>query len=145
MRGLVAHEASGYEEWGASGAVRLEPGASGRGLSLTLNPAWGNAANDAEKLWQARDAGELGLAGDFEAQARLEAELGYGFAVGRAPGVVTPYVGFTGAGGESRAWRTGARWRIGPDATLGLEAARSEGADGGGPEHRIGLQINIRW
>ena len=35
VRGLVAHEASGYEEWGASGSVRIDPGASGRGLSLS--------------------------------------------------------------------------------------------------------------
>jgi len=145
VRGLVAHEASGYEEWGASGAVRLEPGASGRGLSLTVNPAWGNAANDVEKLWQARDAGELGLAEDFEAQARLEAELGYGLALGRAPGVVTPYVGFTGAGGESRAWRTGARWSIGPDATLGLEAVRNESAEDNAPEHGVMLRCAVRW
>ncbi|MYI06284.1 MAG: hypothetical protein F4059_02895 [Gemmatimonadetes bacterium] len=31
VRTLVAHEASGYEEWGAS-CARLAPGASGRGL-----------------------------------------------------------------------------------------------------------------
>ena len=35
-RMLVAHEDSGYEEWGASGAVRLDPGASGRGLSFNV-------------------------------------------------------------------------------------------------------------
>ena len=146
VRALVAHEASGYEEWGASGAVRLQPGASGRGLSLTLNPTWGNAANDAERLWQARDASELGLAEDFEAEARLEAEFGYGFSVGGMPGVMTPYAGFTAAGSESRAVRTGARWRIAPDATLNLEAARSEGAnDDTPPEHRIGLEATFRW
>ena len=33
-RTLVAHEDSGYREWGAGGSVRLDPGASGRGLSL---------------------------------------------------------------------------------------------------------------
>ena len=40
-RTLVAHEDSGYREWGAGGSVRLDPGASGRGLSLTLAPVWG--------------------------------------------------------------------------------------------------------
>ena len=35
-RKLIAHEDSGYEEWGAGGSVRLDPDASGRGLSLTL-------------------------------------------------------------------------------------------------------------
>ena len=145
VRALVAHEASGYEEWGASGAVRLAPDASGRGLSLTLAPTWGNAANDAERLWQARDAGELGVAEDFEAQARLEGELGYGLALRRMPGVVTPYAGFTAAGAMRRSYRTGARWSIAPDATLRLEAARSEGAGGEPPEHRIGLQAGFHW
>ena len=44
VRGLLAHEDSDYEEWGASGTVRLAPGVSGRGLSLTLAPTWGAAA-----------------------------------------------------------------------------------------------------
>ncbi len=43
-RTLVAHEDSSYREWGASGSVRIDPGASGRGLSLTLAPAWGAAS-----------------------------------------------------------------------------------------------------
>ena len=30
-RTLVAHEASGYEEWGMSGAIRVTPSDSGRG------------------------------------------------------------------------------------------------------------------
>ena len=40
-RGLLAHEETDYKEWGASGSVRIDPGAAGRGLSLTLTPAWG--------------------------------------------------------------------------------------------------------
>jgi len=145
VHGLAAHAEEGYSEWSVSGSLRLEPGGSGRGLSMSLIPTWGNAANDAERLWSARDAGELGLAEDFEAQARLEGELGYGLSVGGMPGVVTPFAGFTAAGGESRSYRTGARWRIAPDATLTLEAARSEGAGGEPPEHRIGLEAGFRW
>ena len=38
VRGLLAHEDSDYTEWGASGSVRLEPDASGRGLSFSLAP-----------------------------------------------------------------------------------------------------------
>ena len=145
VHGLAAHADDGYSEWSVSGSLRLEPGGSGRGLSLSLIPTWGNAANDAETLWSARDAGELGLAEDFEPEARLEGELGYGFSVGRMPGVVTPYAGFTVVGGESRAYRTGARWRIAPDAALGFEAARNEGAGGDGPEHRVGVEVQLGW
>ena len=61
------------------------------------------------------------------------------------PGVVTPYAGFTAAGGESRSYRTGARWRIAPDAALGLEAARNEGAGDDGPEHRVGVEVQLGW
>ena len=32
---LIAHEDSGYEDWGASGALRVNPSPSGRDLSLT--------------------------------------------------------------------------------------------------------------
>ena len=41
VRTLVAHEDSGYEEWGVSGAVRITPSASGRGLMLRVRTAMG--------------------------------------------------------------------------------------------------------
>ena len=44
VRGLIAHKDADYREWGASGAVRIDPGASGRGLSLSVTPAWGAAS-----------------------------------------------------------------------------------------------------
>ena len=40
-RWLVAHESSGYEEWGASDSVRIDPDESRRGLSITLAPTVG--------------------------------------------------------------------------------------------------------
>ena len=48
VHGLAAHAEDGYGEWSVSGSLRLVPGGSGRGLSLSLIPTWGNAANDAE-------------------------------------------------------------------------------------------------
>ena len=38
-RGLVAHDQTGYEEWGASGTVSIDAGVSQRGLSLRIAPA----------------------------------------------------------------------------------------------------------
>ena len=146
-RTLIAHEDDGYEEWGASGAVRLEPDASGRGLSLVLSPTWGNAANDAEKLWQARDAGALGLAEDFEPEARLEAELGYGVALfaGRFTG--TPHAGMTLSEG-GRNYRIGSRLTSAvpgdPGFAVGLEATRSENANDN-TEHGVTLRGFVRW
>ena len=102
VRGLVAHEDSGYREWGASGSIRVQPGESGRGFSLSLAPVWGEAASGAERLWSARDARELEPSRAFEAEGRLKAEVGYGAAVPHARGVMTHYAGLTLADGGSR-------------------------------------------
>ena len=59
VRRLVTHEDSGYGEWSAGGSVRIDPGASGRGLSLTLAPAFGAASSDTERLWSLGDARSL--------------------------------------------------------------------------------------
>ena len=143
-RTLVAHEGGGYEELGASAALRLNPNASGRGLSLSLVPVWGTAWNDAARLWSAGDASAFTRADGLEPRARLEAELGYGFGLADGPGVVTPYAGFWGAGAGSRTWRTGVRWKILPDASLGLEAVRRESAGDNAPEHAIGVRLKAR-
>ena len=77
VRRLVTHEDSGYEEWGASGSVRIDPGASGRGVSLTLAPAFGAASSEAERLWSLGDAGRLSGDTGAGAGSRLDAEVGY--------------------------------------------------------------------
>ena len=41
VRSLVAHEDSDYEEWGMSGAIRVTPSSSGRGLTLAIAPRMG--------------------------------------------------------------------------------------------------------
>ena len=142
VRALVAHEASGYEEWGASGAIRIDPGASGQGLSFTLTPAWGNAGSAAERLWGLGDAHELAPDGEFEAGRRLDAELGYG--VGARPGVVTPFAGIGVADGGARTLRLGARWALGPATSLNLEGVRNAAANDNG-DQRIGLTFSARW
>ena len=145
VRALVLHEASGYEEWGASGSVRVEPSASGRGLSLTLAPTWGDAASAVERLWSLRDAGGLAANADSEPRARLDAELGYGLKGPRGVGVATPYAGLGLAREGERAWRAGARWKLAPRFTLGLEATRHEPSTNAPPEHRLMLRGALRW
>ena len=145
-RKLIAHEDSGYEEWGAGGAVRLDPGASGRGLSLSLAPVWGTPSSGVERLWSARDAAGLVRDDDFEATRRLEGEVGYGFGAPRGLGVVTPYAGLSLADGGGRAWRMGARWQVMPDLTLGLEGTRRAAAnDDEAPQHGLMLRGTMRW
>ena len=50
-RGLVAHQDSAYEEWGAWATLRLDPGEAGKGLSLSLSPTWGAASSGLDQLW----------------------------------------------------------------------------------------------
>ena len=124
-RKLVAHEDSGYEEWGAGGSVRLDPGASGRGLSLTLAPVWGTPSSGVERLWSARDAAGLVRDEEFEAERRLEGEVGYGFGAFGQRGLVTPWAGLGLAEAGDRTWRAGARWSLAPHLAMSLDGTRA--------------------
>ena len=145
VRGLVVHEESDYGEWGASGSVRIDPRASGRGWSLTVAPAWGNASGASERMWSARDASEFAPGADFEPEGRLESELGYGFRGPGGLGVVTPYEGLTLSNGGSRRLRAGARWDIAPGTSLGFEGSREEGRGGARPVNALTLRAELRF
>jgi len=147
VRTLVAHEDAGYEEWGASGAVRLAPGEAGRGLSFSLAPTWGAPASGAERLWSARDARGFSPDGEFTPASRLEGEVGYGLPAFGGGFTGTPNLGF-GLSDASREVRLG--WRLAPARGAGfelsLDATRSEAAsDGAQPEHGIMLRGALRW
>ena len=145
VRALVAHDADGYEEWGASGAIRVDPGISGRGLSLTVAPALGaTTAGGAERLWSLRDVQGFAAAGGAPAGKRVESELGYGLGVPGGLGAVTPYTGLSVADDGARIWRIGSRWTVATEVTLGVEASRSETA-GAGPEQALVLRASARW
>ena len=144
VRGLVAHEASGYQEWGASGAIRVTPSGSGRGLTLSIAPQWGRTASATGQLWSMRDATELERDSEFEATGQLAMDAGYGFGLGARRGVLTPYAGMTLGDGDSRTVRGGARWQLNPDAAFGLEATRqSSGAEG--PANEVRLRAALRF
>ena len=146
-RTLVAHEDSGYREWGAGGSVRLDPGASGRGLSLSLAPVWGTPSSGVERLWSARDAAGLAPGGEFEAERRLEGELGYGVAAFGGAFTGTPNIGF-GLSDNARDYRLG--WRLtsavpgDPGFEVSLDATRRETANENA-EHGAMLRAVIRW
>ena len=145
-RTLVAHEASGYEEWGASSAVRLTPGASGRGLSMSIAPTWGRTGSASEQLWSARDAGEFegGGGGGFEADGRIEVQMGYGFALPRNRGLLTPYGALTLGSEGGRTMRGGARWLLDSDLAVTLDATRTESA-GAGVDNEVRARAALRF
>ena len=142
IRTLVAHEESGYKEWGTSGSIRIDPGTSGRGLSLTLAPSWGAASSGTEQLWSLRDTGGLGRDSELETESRLEGEIGYGLGLANAPGVLTPFAGITL--GDGRTLRAGTRWQVSPDAALGVEAHRTAG-NSADPDTGLRLEARLRF
>ena len=148
-RGLLVHEASGFREWGVSGALRYDPNpVSERGLSIALMPSWGAASTGGEDalLGQETLAG-LSRTGMRPRVARLGAELSYGFPVFARRFTGTPYLGLgltTQGGRQVRiGWRLAAVRRDDVDMTFRLEAARREYA-GGDPEHTASLRLTAR-
>ncbi len=150
-RMLAAHADSGYEEWGASATVRLDPGERGRGLSLSLSPAIGASSSAAERLWGAQDARALAPDGAaFEAARGLQGEMGYGLSLGGDRFTGTPNLGFGMSDGGAREYRLG--WRLtsavegDPGFEVSLDATRNEPANDNGPvEHGAMLRALIRW
>ena len=143
-RTLVAHEAAGYEEWGLSGAIRVTPSPSGRGLTLSLAPAWGRTGSATERLWSAQKPGELGGDSEFEAASRLEMDAGYGFGLPGNRGVLTPYAGMTLGDAGTRTIRTGTRWQLGPDIVVGLEATRQT-SEASEADNQLMLRAAVRF
>ena len=174
VRGLVAHEDSGYEEWGASGSLRYDPtGASDLGPSLTLTQHRGESSSGGMESLFGRHT-MSGIAPDNDSYApggHLDAELGYGFSVPGGRSVAIPHIGMSRAegggtlrlgsrlrsgtatewhlGGEfpegEHTFRFGYRYRLGPSFGLGVEGIRRDAAAGESPEHGIRLRGTLRW
>ncbi len=144
-RTLIAHEASGFEEWGASASVRLDHGAEGRGLSFSLAPTLGASSSGVDRLWSLQDARGLAPEGEFEAARSLEAHVGYGLGAFGDRGLAKPYAGLSLGEGGARTWRGGVRWTLGRSLDLGFEGRRNEAANDNDPEHGIGFRLKTRW
>ena len=137
-RGLIAHEERDYEEWGVSASIALSPGGDGRGLSMRVGSAWGASSSGVGRLWAQRAV----AGGEFDPDAGLNAEVGYGLDAWR--GLLTPYTGVALTGG-GETWRAGARWKLGPAFALNLEATLAEPAGDGEPEAGLVLRGSKRW
>ena len=151
-RGLVAHEAPGFREWGASVSFAYRPRPeTDRGLSLSLGQSWGASPSGGMDALLTRET-LAGLAanddgGRFEASSRLEGELGYGFAAFGGAFTGTPNIGF-GLSDNARDYRLG--WRLtsavpgDPGFEVSLDATRREAANENA-EHGAMLRGTIRW
>ena len=135
VRALLAHEAGGYEEWGASGSIRLSPNASGLGPSLAVLPSWGTPGSGAAQLWSQPDAAALVRgSGPGSPPGRVAAELAWGLAALRGRGVLTPYARLALAE-EGRHWHLGTRLALAESLDLSLE----------GSTHDLTLRATVPW
>ena len=150
-RGLIAHEASGFREWGASAALTWDPRPeTDRGLALRLRQSWGGSPTGGMDALLGRET-LAGLAandnGGTASTGRLEAELGYGIAMFDGGFTGTPNLG-VGFSETSRDYRVG--WRL-TSARKGdtgfridLDATRREAANAEA-EHGLMLRGTVRW
>ena len=75
--------------------IRVTPSASGRGLTLSIAPAWGRTGSTTERLWSAQGARGLGADNEFDADSQIAIDAGYGVGLPGNRGVLTPYAGMT--------------------------------------------------
>ena len=144
VRTLVAHEAESYEEWGASGSVRIDPGTSGKGLSLTLAPTIGAGSDRVGRLRPLDAAPGFLEPAQTDSGKRLDARLGYGLGLPELRGTLTPYTGVSFTVGGARSWRVGTHLTMPPDFTLRLEGMHRQHDDD--PSDRsVTLRGGLYW
>ena len=139
-RRLMAHEQSGYSEWGAGGSLQFAPGGAERGFSARLGSSVGTATSGVEGLWTMGDM--RGLAGGGQIPGRVDAEAGYAMGAFGGSGVITPYGGFSMSG--DRRYRAGWRLSLGDSFNLSLEGDRAENPDSPS-RHGVTLRGDLRW
>ena len=138
-RTLVAHGGD-HEEWGVGGSLRLDPGVSREGFSISLAPSWGMAI---QQLWD-RDLVGAG-AGSTDGAMRMSGELGYGLSAFGGRGVLTPYFGFSLSEQGAQGYRTGARLRMASSLDLALQGTRRQQAGDDNVEHGFTVRAAVRW
>ena len=144
VRGLVAHEETDYEEWGASASLRIEPAAGGRGWDLAIGPRWGDATSATDRLWTQESTGTIREAPGVGAKTQLQSEIGYGFAhVLGTPGIWRAHIGADIDENAQSRYRAGATWRM--DKNAEIEAEFTHGDDGGERRNTILVRGAMRW
>ena len=137
---LLAHEQSGFREWGLGLGLGWDPGVRGRGLQFLLAPSWRTPASDvADAMWNAEPGATRGRADDG---ASFDARLGYGWGVLRERAVTTAF-GELGRSGNGERFRLGVALRLREPAGAGLEFYGERRGDRSRPEDLIMLKGGI--
>ena len=143
---VLAAYAAAYQEWGASGLIRLGPEVDGQGLALSLAPSYGQTASGVQRLWEhgLTQAPLHATTATQAAPSRLEAEAGYGLAVFAGRGLLTPYSAVTLGNGGTQHYRVGSRLELGPALRLSLEGTRQV-TTAGQADHVLRLQADWQF
>ena len=149
VRMLLVHQAEGFRDRGVSISFSYDPTPSTPlGFAARLAPSWGGQAESgAEALW-GRDT-MTGLAnGSHASSGRMDAEIGYGMAVGRCL-VGVPRFGL-GTSETGRDYRLGYSLSVGQGSAMnfefGLDAQRRQSLLGqGNPDHSLHGRITATW
>ena len=132
-----------YREWGVSGLVRLDPGAAGLGLALSVQPAWGQTASGVQRLWETGMS--RGAVTANQAAGRVNARLAYGLGTTwGGQGVLTPYTDVSLSGEGSRRLSLGGQFHIGSAVRMSLEGVESRPVRGL-TNHGIMLRSDLTW
>ena len=145
-RTLVAHEDSGYREWGAGGSVRLDPRRLGPG-SLALSRAG---------VGHAVERGGPSVVGARRGGSRARRGVRGGAPSGgrgrlwlrgvRRPGCGDALRGPWARGGRRPDVARGrARWSLAPHLAMSLDGARREPANDDAPEHGVQFRFTLHW
>ena len=143
---LLVASGGDYEEWGGDVTLRIDPRRSGRGLSVSVTPAYGASASNVEGLWS---QGVSLLSGSpVDNAARLQTEVAYGLAALGGRGVVTPYSGLSVESGSRQYVRLGGRFELDllrrRTLALGVEGRYGEQASGVS-EGAVLLEGRVGW
>ena len=119
-RRLVVHEGA-VRESGFGLVLRVDPGESGLGPSMSVTPAWGATASGVQQLWE-RGANAF-MAYDTPG-SRMNARFAYGFPALRGDGLLTSFAAVSLARETGQGYGFGATLAVGRAATVSLEAER---------------------
>ena len=126
-----------------SGLVRVDPGAAGLGLALTVQPAWGQTGSSVQQLWETGMT--QGAAPANQAAGRVNARLAYGLGTTwGGQGVLTPYTDVSLAGEGSRRLSLGGQFTLGPSVRMSLEGMENRPVRGL-TNHGVMLRGDLNW
>ena len=121
--------------------MRVESGADGQGLAVTVAPSYGGEfgggyGGNSQALWNGLRAGRT----PADLHARLDAEVGYGMPTVRV-GMLTPYSALR-VGDSNRDYRLGVKWSTGPRIDLDLSARHIDAAT---TDNAVTLEGRLRF